>query len=285
MLLNSQQPGLGWRHSTRKQGLSCLHFISSFTSKNLYYTGLFWTAWMSVCSVDVWCVYICRENSQRETQWSWIAPSQHLVQHSMLGKGLSNAPGNLRKNSHFRFPWNERAVRTPNSKNTTHNFFTFTVLLKHYETWYTRLHKDKNEKQCAWLFSNRQNWQEKMEHDHWKLNRDEQIHLWYHTDAHEWLFVLSEMITTMSAQINLGSMLLVLRSNSLKWRFYRLTCSIVTTKNVHKCNMIGQPKDATANEKAWGKMRKKNALNLLYKNYQNQTKRIIHTNMKRLQDE
>lgn len=216
MLLNSQQPGLDWKHTTRKQGLSCLHFISSFTSKNLYYTALFWTAWMSVCSVDVWCVYICIENSHRETQCSWSAPSQHLVQHSMLGKRSFECPGKPPENSHFRFPWNERAERTPNSKNTTHNFFfTFTVLLntmKLYTLGYIRIKMKNNVRD---YFQTGRTDRKKMENDIWKLNRDAQIHLWYHTDVHERPFLLSEMITTMSAQMKLGSMLLVLKSNSL----------------------------------------------------------------------
>lgn len=52
---------------------------------------------MSVCSVDVWGVYVCRENSYRETQCSWITPGQHLLQQSMLGTGHSDGPGNLRE--------------------------------------------------------------------------------------------------------------------------------------------------------------------------------------------
>lgn len=163
MLFKSQQSGLSWKHTTGKQGSSCLYFISSFTSKNLYYAWFFWTAWMSVCSVDVWGVYVCRENSYRETQCSWITPGQHLLQQSMLGTGHSDGPGNLRKKKK-----DSRRVGEEEGHQTaeTHNIYS---PIKHYETLhstgYTRI---RIKTLCVIIFKDRTD--RKTEIGQWKCH-------------------------------------------------------------------------------------------------------------------
>lgn len=188
MLFNSQQPGLSWKHMMRKQGSSCLGFISSLTSKNLYYTADFWSAWMSACSVDVRGVHICRENSHRDTQCSWIAPGQHLLQQSMLGKrsvAWRGKPPEKKNNKTPTLDSHGRREQWGRLTAKTHNFWTFTVLLnttKLYTPSYRRIRiKTKNTKKqktlCVIIFKQKElTGEQKQEVKIILLNRDVLIH-------------------------------------------------------------------------------------------------------------